>query len=328
MSALLASGWSLVAWLGLVAALVALARAHASSRVPPPADPHAKARPPSDALAWCWRASALLGFALTWTFMIRMALEDIARYPSLGAWSRESNLFFDAYRRVTETPAAWWWSQHLMAWALAGTLWFTTAGRARGARAWPYLWLAMCVAVSVALPLFAQRLRAAAPVARVRDDVHALVAVGIFGAAVALVATPVVGGAPFIVAMLVLHGGLLVPALVSQDDASRDGRRVALRPIAIGVAVVCFLLHVFATLRLHDTPLRALGLVVVRDPAQSSISGDVVLTWLASTMLVATSRGRRRAVAFFVLAPVVSLGAAFVWAVLLTPRPPREGEVA
>lgn len=316
MSALLASGWSLVAWLGLVAALVTLARAHA------------KARPPNDALGWCWRVAAIIGFALTWTFMIRMALEDIARYPSLGAWSRESNLFFDAYRRVTETPAAWWWSQHLMAWALAGTLWFATEGRARGARAWPYLWLAMCVAVSVALPLFVQRLRAAPPVARVRDDVHGLVAVGVLSAAVALVATPVVGGATFIVAMLVLHGGLLVPAIVSSDDPSRDGRRVALRPIAIGVAAACFLLHVVATLRLHDTPLRALFEVVLRDPAQSSISGDVVLTWLASTMLVATSRGWRRAVAFFVLAPIVSLGAAFVWAVLLRPRLPREGAAA
>jgi hypothetical protein len=91
------------------------------------------------------------------------------------------------------------------------------------------------------------------------------------------------------------------------------------RPLAIAVAVACVALHAVATVRLHNTPLSALVDVVRADPAQSSISSDVVLTWLACTLLVCTLHGRRRALAFFALAPVVSLGAAFTWAVLLTP---------
>jgi ABC-type amino acid transport system permease subunit len=309
MSSVLASSWSLVAWLGLLVALVELMRAHQRSR------------PPSDALGWTWRGIALLGFALTWTFMIRMALEDIARYPSLGAWGRQSNLFFDAYRRVTESPPAWWWSQHLMAWALAGSLWFAVEGRRRALRSWAYLWLAMCVAVSVALPIFAQRMRADGEHDRVEPrEVPLLTAFGVVLATFALVATPFVRGAPFIVAMLVLHAGLLLPAF----GTPRGARAVAVRPLAIAVAVSCSALHVVATVRLHDTALSALVDVVLADPAQSSISSDVVLTWLACTLLVATLHGPRRALAFFALAPVISLGAAFTWAVLLPRRPAAE----
>jgi hypothetical protein len=255
--------------------------------------------------------------------MIRMALADVALYPSLGAWSRESNLFFDAYRRVTNTPPAWWWSQHLMAWALAGSLWFAVEGRRRALRSWAYLWLAMCVAVSVVVPLFAQRMRAQ-PSASASEDVPLPTVVGVVLATIALAATPFVAGPPFIAAMLVLHAGLLAPALLP----SRGAGAVALRPLAIAVAAVCFALHVVATARLRDTPLGALVDVVRRDPAQSSITSDVVLTWLACTLLVGTTSGRRRALAFFLLAPWVSLGAAFAWAVLLGPRPPREGEAA
>jgi hypothetical protein len=309
MTSVLASSWSLVAWLGLVLAVLELIRAHR------------RTRPPSDALGWTWRAIAVVGFALTWTFMIRMALEDIARYPSLGAWGRQSNLFFDAYRRVTETPPAWWWSQHLMAWALAGSMWFAVEGRRRALRSWAYLWLAMCVAVSVALPIFAQRMRGdvGERASEESREVPVLTASGVVLATFALVATPFVRGAPFIAAMLVLHAGLLLPAF----GTPRGARAVAVRPLAVAVAVACFALHVVATVRLLDVPLSALVDVVRADPAQSSISSDVVLTWLACTLLVGTLHGRRRALAFFALAPAVSLGAAFTWAVLLIPRPPR-----
>jgi hypothetical protein len=300
-SALLASGWSLVAWLGLVAAIVHLALAH-------------RGGPRSDALAWTWRAIAVVGFAITWTFMIRMAVDDVARYPNLAAWGRESNLFFDAYRRVTGTAPAWWWSQQLMAWALVGTLWFAVEGRRRALRFWAYPWLAMCVAVSVTLPLFAQRLRRA-EVVEAGAGVALPVGLGVGLAALALIAAPFVTGTAFVVAMLVLHAALLVPAILTARSSGAS-RALPLRPLARGVALVCFALHVVATVRLRALPLRALAEVVARDPAQASITSDVVLTWLACTVLVAASRGRRRALAFAVAAPFVSLGAAFAWAVL------------
>lgn len=308
MSSLLATSWSLIAWLGLVVALVLLARAHW------------RAHPTKGRLGWVWRGVALLGFALTWTFMIRMTLDDIARYPSVGAWSRDSNLFFDAYRRVTEAPPAWWWSQHLMAWALPGSVWFALEGRRRAIASWTYLWLAMCVAVSVALPVFAQRTRAKCEREHgASGRVPLSSALGVAVATFALAATPFVRGAPFVAAMLLLHAGILLPALSSWKGA----HTVAVRPLAIAVAVVCSSLHVTATLRLHDAPPSSLVHVVLADPAQSSITSDVVLTWLACTLLIATRRSPRRALAFFALAPVVSLGAAFAWAVLLVRDPAR-----
>jgi hypothetical protein len=311
-SAVLASAWSLVAWVGLVVAIAQIAPAHRRLDVP------------SDALGWAWRLLFLSGFAITWTFMIRMAAADVARYPSLAAWARESNLFFDAYRRVTETPPAWWWSQHLMGWALAGVLWFCVEGRRRGVRFWAYAWLAMCVAVSVALPAFAQRRRAEAEVPGAEQGVPALVTVGIGAAALALVAAPSATGPRFVVAMLVLHGGLLVPALLTPRSAGRE-RSFAAWPVARSVALVCFALHVGATLRLHAEAPRALLDVVLRDPAQASISSDVLLTWVACALFVATTRGRRRAALFVVTAPVVSLGAAFAWAALGPRQPQKEG---
>ncbi len=302
MSDVLTSGWSVLAWSGLVVAIVQIAIAHRRLR-----------GEASGALGWTWRAIAAVGFAVTWAFMLRMARDDVARYASLAAWSRDSNLFFDAYRRVTSTPSAWWWSQQLMAWALAGTLWFSVEGRKRGIRFWAYLWLAMCVAVSVALPVFAQRLRAERAVDR-SAGVPVPVSLGILAAILALVATPFVSGPRFLTAMLVLHAGLLLPAIVTarSPDASPG---VDPRAAAGVVALACFAIHLVATFRLHATPLGALVAVVARDPAQASISSDVVLTWIACALLVATTRSRRRAIAFLTLAPLVSLGAAFAWVI-------------
>lgn len=177
MSSSLASAWSLVVWLGLVVAIVSLVRAHRAHR------------PPSDRIAWLWRGVALVSFALTWTFMLKMTSDDVARYPSFSAWSRDSNLFFDAYRRVTETAPAWWWSQHLMGWALPGALWMTVEGRRLGVRAWAYLWLATCVAVSVTLPFFAQRLRTEPTSAALDARTPTSLAVGLSLAGGALLAT-------------------------------------------------------------------------------------------------------------------------------------------
>ncbi len=278
MSSVLSSSWSLVAWVGLAIALVQLAVAHARLR-----------SVPAGALGWTWRAIALVGFAVTWTFMLRMAIEDIARYPDLGAWARESNLFFDAYRRVTATPAAWWWSQQLMGWAMPGVLWFGVLGRRRGVRFWAYPWLAMCVAVSVALPLFALRLRKEKGAKEEHTAEHAgdgargvpaLTAAGIGLAALALAATPFVHGAAFVVAMLVLHAGLLAPAVATPraEDPRRESVETPLAATTWAIALACLALHAVATARLVGASPRALLDVVLRDPAQSSITSDVLLT--------------------------------------------------
>jgi hypothetical protein len=318
----LATAWSVVAWLGLVVAIVRIAIVHRASErlrtVDPRGDVEATAR-------WRLRALAALGFAITWTFMVRMALDDVARYPNVASWANQSNLFFDAYRRVTSTPPAWFWSQHLMGWALAGSLWFAVEGRRRALPFWAYSWVAMCVAVSVALPLFAERLRDR-PFSVRRDTVPVPIVAGIALAALALAATPFVTGRSFVGAMLVLHGGVLVPALITPAAARTPAaevpaRGVPVRGTALAVAAFCFALHLLAVRRLFGFVPSSLLEVVQNDPAQSSITSDVVLTGFVCTLFVAKTRGPRRAVAFALLAPLVSLGAAFAWAFLAEDAP-------
>jgi hypothetical protein len=258
---------------------------------------------------------ALLGIVVTWTFMLRMASADMARYPDASAWARDSNLFFDAYRRVTRTPAAWWWSEHLMGWALTGTLWLSVEGRRRALRFWAYLWVAMCIAVSVALPIFAETLRAEKVVRR-GAGMPPCIAIGVVVAALALAATPFVTDAWFVTVILVLHVALLIPAIAT--PRLPGGARGASIPAAAHlVAFTCLAIHAVATYRLRATPVAELVRVVARDPAQASITSDAVLTWFACTLYVATARGKGRAVAFAVTAPIASLGAAFAWSVLL-----------
>lgn len=88
----------------------------------------------------------LAGLALVvpWGFMILMVVRDIALYPSLQLWLTDSQLFFDAYRQVTEEPEAWWWSSQLMVWVVGGVLLFHREGGRRRFATTPYVWLGRC----------------------------------------------------------------------------------------------------------------------------------------------------------------------------------------
>jgi hypothetical protein len=209
-----------------------------------------------------------------------------------------------------------------MGWALVGALWIAAAGRGRSLRAWPYVWLASCVAVSVTLPLFAQRLRAAPP-AREPTEAPLAVVVGLGLATCALVATPWATGAWFVAVMLVLHLAIVVPA-VFMPGVPRAPRGLDVGHVATALGIVCATVQVVATVRLLvgvEAPITALLDAVRRDPAQASITTDVLLSWLACALLAASCRGRRSALLFLALAPIVSFGAAFAWIFLRRARP-------
>ena len=78
-----------------------------------------------------------------------MTVEDVARYPDFAAWMQGSQLFVDAYREVTADPAAWWWTSQLLGLTLGLIGFLHVEAERRGFRAWPYVWLGLCVAVSV-----------------------------------------------------------------------------------------------------------------------------------------------------------------------------------
>ena len=94
--------------------------------------------------------------------------------------------------------------------------------------------------------------------------------------------------------------------------------------VATALGIVCATVHVVATVRLLvgvEAPITALLDAVRRDPAQASITTDVLLSWLACALLAASCRGRRSALLFLALAPIVSFGAAFAWVFLRPARP-------
>ena len=288
--------WSLLAWGGLVLALWRVWLDHRALPVMPDRN--------------LYRALALCGLVVTWTFMLIMAAQDMARYPGLAAWSAQSNLFFDAYRRVTETPAAWWWSSQLMLWAPAAVLFFHAESIRQRLSYWAYVWVGMCVAISVALPLFLLRREAhggngKAPTA------SAWVALCLSVAAAATVMVPVVQGPELQWCLLALHAGVLLALL---PVAARLSSTALLRLLYAAFAIAATLCwwNINAEMWLHQAqPASQLWNVVWSDPAQSSISLDLVLT-VAICMFWAKKQGGGKAVLlFFVATTLLSLGSAF-----------------
>jgi hypothetical protein len=278
--------WSLLAWGGLLCALQRVWH-----------DQRAVAAGPERLVYW---SLAALGFAATWTFMITMARQDIARYASLVEWSAGSNLFFEAYRRVTDTPAAWWWTQQLMLWAPAAILFFHAESVPRRQVYWPYIWVGLCVAVSAALPLFLLRHRGGG--ARASARVWTGLCLGV--AALATAALPFLQGDRFLWCIVAVHAGVLLSLL---PVAAHRSSTTLLRGLYLLFAAIAAWSW-WATNLQRPTGLWA---VVWNDPAQSSISLDLVLTLAVCLFWVARRHGARAAAWFALAAGLGSLGAAF-----------------
>lgn len=278
--------WSLLAWGGL---LLALKRVWADQR--------AVAGGPERGAYW---GLAALGFAVTWTFMVTMAAQDIARYASLSEWSTRSNLFFEAYRRVTDSQSAWWWTQQLMLWAPAAILFFHAESVTRQRLYWPYIWVGLCVAVSAALPLFLLR----HPRDEARPEATAWAGLCLCVAALATALLPFLHADQFLWCILAVHVGVLLSPL---PVAPRLRSTALLRGLYMLFAAI-------AALSWWATQLQAptgLWAVVWNDPAQSSISLDLMVTSSVCILWIARKHGIRAACLFALAAAVGSLGAAF-----------------
>lgn len=289
--------WSLLAWGGLV---LALWRVWQDQR----------ALPTAVASRGTYRLLALAGLLVTWTFMLLLALQDIEKYPSLAAWSTQSNLFFDAYRRVTETPAAWWWSQQLMLWAPAAVLFFHSESVRQRLSYWAYAWVGMCVAISVALPLFL--LRREAQAASPKPATASMwVALCLLVAASATALVPLAQGRVLQMYLVLLHAGVLLSLLPLAPRVSSTLLLRGLYLVFALIAVGCWW-SVNATLWLREAqPALQLWNVVWADPAQSSISLDVVITVIVCAYWVRRQDGGRVALLFLLGTGLLSLGGAF-----------------
>ena len=274
--------WSLLAWGGLVYALKLVWT-----------DQRGVARGAERTLFW---GLALLGFALTWSFMILMAREDIARYSSLADWSTRSNLFFDAYRRVSDSPAAWWWSQQLILWAPAAVLFFHAESAPRRRTYWPYIWVGLCIAISAALPLFLLRHQEGnRPRARLWTGLCLTIA------ALAGALLPEMQGERFFWCILTVHVGVLLSPLPIGKA------RISPAPFYLLFALIAALSWWHANL----WPPAQLWQVIWKDPAQSSISLDVMVTIAVCLVWIARKEGGKAALLFAAAALFGSLGAAF-----------------
>lgn len=293
-SSVMTVGWSVLAWGGL---LYALWRVWLDQRA-------LGAVPGRNA----YRALAVLGFAVTWTFMILMTQQDIARYPDFAAWSVQSNLFFDAYRRVTDSATAWWWSQQLLLWAPAAVLFFHAESRRRGQAYWQYTWVGLCVAVSVALPLFLTRLEAAPPEPGRPPAAMWWTGACLLVSAVAAALLPVAGKEHFLGCILAVHVGVLLSPLPVAPRLASVRLAQGLYAALAGIATVSWWATNFYLWQAKAAPLWH---VMWADPAQSSISLDVIVTTLVCCLWVQRTDGPRAALRFALLTACCSLGGAF-----------------
>ncbi len=293
-AAALAVGWSALAWGGLLYALALVWREQRGLGAAPGAG--------------TYRALAALGFAATWTFMVLMTRQDIARFPDFAAWFAGSNLFFDAYRRVTDSAAAWWWSQQLLLWAPAAVLFFHVESKRRGLGHWAYTWLGLCVAVSVALPLFLTRL-AAHPAEPGRPAATPWWTGGcLLAAAGAAALLPLAGPDTFLGCILAVHMGVLLsPLPVAPRLASERLTRGLYGALAVLATASWWATNVYL-LQAASAPLWQ---VLWADPAQSSIGLDVVATTAIACVWVQRADGPRAALRFALLTACCSLGGAF-----------------
>ncbi len=255
-----------------------------------------------------YRSLAVLGFAVTWTFMVMMTRQDIARYPDFAAWFAQSNLFFDAYRRVTDSAAAWWWSQQLLLWAPAAVLFFHVESTRRGRAYWQYIWVGLCVAVSVALPLFLVRLEADQPEPDRPAAATWWTGVCLFVAAVAAAPLPIIGTHYFFWCILTVHVGVLLSALPVAPRLASARLTQGLYAALAGIAMVSWWATILYLWLTNSAPLWH---VMWADPAQSSISLDVLVTMLACCIWVQRADGSRAAMRFALTAACCSLGGAF-----------------
>ncbi|OYT92350.1 MAG: hypothetical protein CFE43_08785 [Burkholderiales bacterium PBB3] len=257
-----------------------------------------------------YRALALTGFLLTWAFMLVLAWQDLARYPSFGAWATQSNLFFDAYRSVTETPIAWWWSQQLMLWAPAAVLFFHAESVRQRFSYWAYAWVGMCVAISVALPLFLMR-REAQRGAEEPATASAWLGLCLVVAASATVWVPAAQGRTLQLCLLLMHGGVLL-SLLPLAPRVASATLLRLLYLALGLIATLSWWQVNAALWLHTgTPVMALWTVIWNHPAQSSISLDVMVTVTICLVWVHRQDGRSVTLLFLLGTGLLSLGGAF-----------------
>lgn len=293
-SSAMSLGWSLLAWGGL---LVALRLVWTDQRALG-----------GVAGRQTYRTLALVGFVLTWTFMVLMTSQDIARYPDFAAWFAQSNLFFDAYRRVTDSAAAWWWSQLLLLWAPAAVLFFQAESRRFGRRHWPYTWVGLCVAVSVALPLFLVRLEADVQKPQRPAATPWWTGACLLVAAAAAALLPIVGTADFLWCIAIVHVGVLLSPLPIAPRLASAGLTQGLYATLAGLAAVSWWATNLYLWQAGSAPLWA---VMWADPAQSSISLDVLVTLLICGVWVHRTDGPRAALRFALLTACCSLGAAF-----------------
>jgi SAM-dependent methyltransferase len=304
--------WSAIVWGGLLVALLVVTQ----RRVRDPA----RLGPEVHRRTLHLRGLALIGLGSTWTFMIRMTVDDVARYPDFAAWLQRSQLLVDAYREVTADPAAWWWTSQLLVLTLGLIAYLHTEAERRGFRAWPYVWLGLCVAVSAALPLFAIG-RLHAPVREPSSGRGGtLLGVVLVLCSAAVAAVPWADEAGIAGITLGVHG-LLLTAIVAAGWLGGAGAR-SVRSTYVALGIVAVVVHGVATAALFGTgapsPLDLTTLL--RSDARLSIGCDLVLTIVVVATVIAHEESRLIALAFVVLTPLISPGAAFLGYLALRER--------
>eukprot|EP01061_Rhynchopus_euleeides_P010545 TRINITY_DN20013_c1_g2_i1.p1 TRINITY_DN20013_c1_g2~~TRINITY_DN20013_c1_g2_i1.p1 ORF type:complete len:355 (+),score=101.62 TRINITY_DN20013_c1_g2_i1:101-1066(+) len=99
-------------------------------------------------------ASSAFTFGVTWYQIIAWLVEDAAAYPDTWVWVRDADLFVQAYRLVTLTPAHWLWSCQLLTFVAPWVLYVSLSARDMPLHVTlSYIWLGFAGAIGLSLPL-------------------------------------------------------------------------------------------------------------------------------------------------------------------------------
>jgi hypothetical protein len=282
---------------------------------------------PTDRRQWMLVGFAAAALVVTWGFMLQMVLIDMTAYPSFTAWLSESHLFFDAYRDVTGTAAAWWWSAQLIAWVVAAVCFAHREGEQHGIRIVPYVWLGLAVAMSVALPLFLLRLAQSAHQRGLSPTrlTPSLLTCTVLALAT-VIAVPIAGPEAVFALVVGSHAAFVLPGVFRAEPPLRMSATV----LYCCVAVVATGIHWLATMAVWQSfgaaAPRALVDAVLARPAQASITADLLFTVLVSALAVGAHSTRARGWLYGPLALVLSPATACIALILMPSSTPRQSD--
>ncbi|KAJ7582537.1 hypothetical protein C8J56DRAFT_221925 [Mycena floridula] len=256
----------------------------------------------TDRRAYLFVFLAAISFAHTWTYMFKFMAWSFRDYEQasppfasatnlerLTDWLIGTELFEQAWARVSLGKMNWWWSEQLCLFTVGTwTVFLSVEGYRRNiTHLTAYMLLGQLVAISVASNLFYIAILVS-PSPEPNDRPIILWARPLFASSIlislaTIAATPFTNDKTFLPNLFVMHALLVVPLLFSQPSQSKSRFSVAITNIYMFNFATSMLLRLKSTVEaMPNSNFYALAWTTLHEhPAQSSIGWDVIYTSLS-----------------------------------------------